>query len=186
MFLPITPAALSSAGLKPPKVLATAVAVLVCLGAPGTALGQCLGRPASLLLPPGLKLTIRAEKPVAEISRPVVVSIELSNETRAPITIWDRLAPELDYELHVRDENGKEPPLAPFGKQIRPYRGGSRMSVVLAPGERYTDKEDLSKVYAISVPGSYAVEACRDIIEWGNIYSNKITIPFVVPPQAAK
>src|SRR5579859_6190793 len=151
------------------KLLAKATIVFASLGAAGPAHGQCLNRPASLLLPPGLKLTIRTEKPVAEISRPVTILVELTNQTNRPISLTDRLSTERDYELHVRDSTGKEPALTTLGKAMRsPIIGShSQSKVELAPGETYTGKEDLAGVYAITIPGTYTVEACRDLIGWG-------------------
>lgn len=157
------------------------------LGSYSSALAQCHNRPASPRLPAGLKLTIRAEKPVAEYSRPVIVEIELSNESDRPISMRDNLIADLDYELHARDANGKEPPLTEWGDHLRNHwRGGSGNDMTLAPGEKYSTKEDLSKIYEISVVGDYAVEACRELYDWGNIYSNKIVIPFIAPPPKLK
>jgi len=157
---------------------------IVCIGAvfSTSALAQCLSGPPAPRLPSGLKLMIRAEKTVAEISRPTIIHFEISNESDKPISLTDRLFPERDYEVHVRDSNGKEAQLTERGRQLRhgPLKG-SQTTAVLAPGERYTDKEDLAKLYTISVPGTYSIEVCRDIQMWGNIYSNRITLPFVVP-----
>jgi len=162
------------------------IAVFLWLGIQGAASAQCLGKPGPRFLPDGLKLTIRVDKTVAEISRPLIVEIELSNESGSTVAIWDRLFAQRDYELHVRDEKGNEVALTPWGKQIRKYLGGSQIKVLLAPGEKHTDKEDLAEIYAVSIPGTYTIEACRDTIDWGNIYSNKISLPFVVPPVEPK
>lgn len=143
-------------------------------------MGQCRYRPPSPRLPVGLRFTIRAEKQVAEVSRPVIIHFELSNESNAPIKMRDNLWSALDYELHVRDARGKEAPLTKWGSQIRtgPIQGSGN-DVTLAPGEKYTDQQDLSRIYDISLPGDYSVQACRALYMWGNIYSNKIVIPFV-------
>lgn len=165
------------------KTLATVITFFAWLGIPRSALGQCRNGQRSPRLPIGLKLTIRAEKPVAEISRPVIIFVEFSNQSGTPVSMSDRLASDLNYELYVRDSSGKELPLTENGRKIRtgPIKG-SQNTVVLAPGEKYTAKDDFSGMYAISVPGSYTVEACRDLIDWGNMYSNKIVIAFVTPP----
>jgi len=158
------------------KLLIRVAGVVLCFGIHAGASAQCLGGLASQSLPTGLKLTIRVEKTVAETARPVIVLIELSNQSRLPVAIWERFV-QRDYELHVRDEKGNEVPLTPWGKQIRTYIFGSKTRVVLAPGEKHTDKEDLAEIYSVSVPGTYKIEACRDSIDCGDIYSNKITLP---------
>jgi hypothetical protein len=146
--------------------------------------GQCFNRPASPILPTGLKLTIHAEKLVGEISKPTKISIELKNDSNVSIEMWDRWSSDRNYELHVYDKGGKELPLTEKGSLARNHFSGSQSKVVLAPGERYTDEQDPTGWYAISVPGDYTVEVCRNLIGWGNIYSNKIVIPFVMPAES--
>jgi len=148
---------------------------------------QCRYRPASPRLPIGLKLTIRAQKPVAETSRSLIIYVELSNESNTAIKMRKNWDTSLNYELHVRDGSGKEAPLTEPEREVRtrPIHG-SGDDVTLAPGERDTYQEDLSNIYNISVPGSYTVEACREIHDWGNIYSNKIVVPFITPAPEAK
>ena len=124
------------------------------------------------------------DKPVFEISKPVIVHVELYNGSKAPFSVARRF-PERDYELHVLDRGGKEVPLTKWGRQIRTIIHGSTSTEILAPGEKHMDNEDLTELYAINLPGEYTVEACRDIENWGNIYSNKINIGFVeaAPPR---
>jgi hypothetical protein len=167
--------------------IATVITVVLFVGAASHCQAQCRYRPASPRQPAGLKLTIRAEKPVAETSRPVVIQIELSNQSNTPITMRDNLFADRDYELYLRDDKGKEVPFTKWGRDLRtgPIHGSGN-DFTLAPGEKYTDKENLSALYEISLPGNYTVEACREVYVWGNIYSNKIVIPFVLPPTDAK
>jgi hypothetical protein len=98
----------------------------------------------------------------------------------------DNLFPQRDYELHLYDSSGKEAPLTKWGSQIRTYIHGSGYDITLAPGEKLTDKEDLSSVYAVSVVGTYTLDACRAIHGWGNLYSNKLVLPVIEAPPAAK
>jgi hypothetical protein len=163
-------------------LLATTVGLVACLTLSTPAAGQCLGKPASRIAPSGLKLTIRTEKSYGETSRSLTVHIELTNGSKAPVAMSDRMLPERDYELHVRDAQGAEVPLTEFGRNIRsgPIKG-SQNTQVLAPGESYTTEEDLSKLYAITIPGKYTIEACRDVYTWGLIYSNKIDVAFIQP-----
>lgn len=146
---------------------------------------QCRNRPASPTLPPGLRLTIRAETPVAETKHAVILQVELSNDSKLPVRMRDNWAPELNYELHARDSSGNEPPLTKFGRQLRegPVHGSGE-DITLGPGEKISGRQDLSAIYEISVPGDYTVQACREIYTWGNIYSNKLTVPFIPPVPA--
>jgi|GEM_PF-4558361 hypothetical protein len=164
--------------------IATIVTLVVLAGTSSLCSGQCRYGPASPTLPIGLTLVIRTIKPVAETSRSVIVQIELSNQSNTPIRMRDNLFAERDYELHVRDDKGKEVAFTKWGRQIRtgPIRGSGN-DVTLAPGEKYEDQEDLSHIYDISLPGNYTVEACRELYVWGNIYSNRIVIPFVLPAR---
>jgi hypothetical protein len=170
-----------------PRLLGLALILLTASGAVSPVFAQCRYRPASSWLPAGLKLTIRAEKPVAETSRPTVIHIELSNESNMTIRMRDNWFADRDYELYVRDANGREAPLTKWGNDLRtgPVHGSGN-DLTLAPGEKHTAKEDLSSVYEISMPGTYTVQACREVYGWGNIYSARITIPFVLPAVGAK
>ena len=38
--------------------------------------------------------------------------------------------------------------------------------------------EDLATIYAVSEPGRYVLDACRDLVGVGNLYSNKLVITF--------
>ena len=82
--------------------------------------------------------------------------------------------------------SGKEAPLTAWGRQIRTFIHGSGNYVTLAPGAKFTGKEDLSSVYAMAAEGIYTIEACRELHGGGNVYSNQIVIPFIEPPQPSK
>jgi hypothetical protein len=167
------------------KRLGVFFAALALASMPRTCLGQCEFGPASPRLPTGLSLHIRVDVRVAEIGAPVVVHAELSNQSGVPVSIWDRWWPARDYELHLRDAEGREVPLTESGRKMRaPQMRTSQSRVTLPPGGMDETDQDLSGVYAVAVTGSYTLEACRDVIGWGNIYSNKLVIPFVQPPPA--
>jgi hypothetical protein len=166
--------------------VAMLIALLGVIGAPSFCTGQCLYKPASPRLPAGLSLQIRT-KQVGEAGRPLILHIQLTNESKTTVKMRTDLLPERDYEMHVRDQKGKEAPFTNWGRQLRtgPIRGPG-YDITLAPGEKYEDQEDISKLYEISVPGNYTVEVCRELYVWGNIYSNKTVIPFVSPPIEVK
>ncbi len=146
------------------------------------AAGQCRGKPASRLLPPGLKLTIRTEKAYAETTRPLTILIELSNASSESVWRYDTFV-EQDYELYVKDVRGREASLTEKGRKRRTGPiGGSSFHVDLPPEATHHVEEDLSKTYAITVPGKYTIEACRVIEGWGNVYSNRMEVTFIAPP----
>jgi hypothetical protein len=148
--------------------------------------GQCKFRSETRVLPAGVKLTIRAEKPVAETQKPFIIRIELSNESTKSVSMRDDLAAELNYIFLLNDSRANEPPLTASERHLRAPMPRSGNDITLAPGEKLTDKEDLSTIYDVSVIGTYTVQACREVYGWGSIYSNKLIIPFIEPPAALK
>lgn len=156
-----------------------ALAALLLYLWPAAAAGQCFYRSAPKKLPSEVKLIISTERLAVRISNPLVVHVELSNRSGAPVSMVDRLAPERDYELHLLSTKGNEAPLTEFARKLRfgPLRYSSSR-VVLVPGEKYAVDEDLATIYAVAEPGQYVLEACRDLIGVGNLYSNKLVITF--------
>src|SRR5579885_6140 len=163
-----------------PRPLFAAMTAFAALAMSGASFAQCLYRPPAVLPNPGIKLIIRADQPVFEIGKPVIIHVELVNESKGPLNLIEWWFPERNYELHVKDSGGKESVLTKWGREIRtdPIHGSTNRET-LVPGEKHEDKEDLTRLYEITVPGEYTVEACRVIDGWGNLYSEKIKIGFV-------
>jgi hypothetical protein len=151
---------------------------LALLALPAPSVCQCRYRPESKKLPAGLKLTLSTEKPAARVSGRFVVHLELANLSGLPVRLTDRWWTERDYELHLRYGNGREAPLTESARKMRfgPILGSSS-EVELAPGEKIGVDEDLADVYIIAEPGTYVLDACRDILGFGNLYSNKVVLP---------
>jgi len=157
----------------------TALAVAMLYLCPPAALGQCSYKSAPKKFPPEVKLVISTEKIAVRISEPLRLHVELSNRSNAPISIVDRLVPEVDFELHLFNTKGIEAPLTEFARKMRfGLRHYSTTGVVLAPGDKYAVDEDLATTYAISERGQYVLDACRDVVGIGNLYSNKLVITF--------
>jgi len=152
--------------------------LLACTGVfVSTAAGQCRDKPAVHLLPTGIKLTIRTERMYAETTRPLTVFIELTNGSSGPIRFWEGLVVERNYAFCIKDDHGKEAPLTERARKFMTSEiGGSGVEISLAPGGSYRTKADVSKVYEITIPGKYMIEAC-----WGMICSNRIDIAFIPP-----
>lgn len=160
------------------KITRTIVIVLLA-GAPSLCRSQCRWGPPSPRLPIGLTLSIRFTKPLARIPEPVIIHIELSNQSDTTVSMTDMMWPLRDYDIRLYDAEGKQVPYTEYGRKMRtgPIQGSSK-HVEIAPGEKLTFDEDLSVVYAVPLPGTYTAEACRELNKWGNIYSNKAIIPF--------
>jgi hypothetical protein len=155
------------------------LAAVILLLVPASGVGQCRYRSQAKKLPAGLKLAVSTETPVARISQPFTVHVELTNQSGAPISIEDRLSAERDYELHLFDLTGKEAPLTEQARRMRFWPIHGSMTIVeLAPGKTIGFDENLANIYAVSEPGDYTLEACRDIQGIGNLYSNKLVLPF--------
>lgn len=144
-----------------------------------TGAAQCRLASKAPIPPAGLRFTISMSEPVARTGHPVTIHVTLSNESKTAFALRDNWQPDLDYELRLRDSQGKEAPFTESGRKLRTYpiRSSGNM-IVLAPGDKVELHQDLSKIYAVSVPGDYTLEACRNVLDWGNIYSNKLVIPF--------
>ena len=99
--------------------------------------GQCYYRSAPKKLPADVKLVISTEKLAARISEPLLVHVELSNRSSAPISIVDSWMPERDFELHLFSTKGIEAPLTDFARKLRfgPLHYSSS-GVVLARGRQ--------------------------------------------------
>lgn len=153
--------------------------ILVWLGLPGVAVCQCRYGARSQNASPDLKLVVSTKEAVARISQPVVVHVELSNQSSAPVSMSDTWMPARDYELHLYDSKGKEVPLTEIARRLRftPIHS-SQNTLVLAPREKLQSDQNLADVYTVSTPGNYTLEACREILGIGNIYSNKLVLPF--------
>ena len=65
-------------------VVASSIIILQWLAIPSLGLAQYLNRPPAKLPNPGINLVIRVDKPVFEVSTPVIVHVELSNASQLP------------------------------------------------------------------------------------------------------
>jgi hypothetical protein len=148
--------------------IVTALVIMGWLGMPGDGLSQCRGGPPAQKLPSGLSLHITTER---------VVHAELSNKSSVSISVRDYILVEWNYWARIIDSSGREAPTTNHGTKIRPpVIFGSGTLNELAPGETRRGEEEVTTIYDLSKPGKYSLQVCRDLIDLGNIYSNKIEI----------
>ncbi|MEO8657453.1 MAG: hypothetical protein ABI693_03245 [Bryobacteraceae bacterium] len=133
---------------------------------------------ASDTVPKGVSLTISIDQSVPiKANGKVLVKLRLENKSNKVLRMWDRFV-ERDFELRVVAPYGTEAPLTDFGKSIRtpPFRNYRNMLITVAPGQIVRDEQELTRVYVVKEQGWYSVQACRDLIDFGNLYSNRIEL----------
>jgi hypothetical protein len=89
---------------------------------------------------------------VFQPNAPLEFTCILKNQTRKPVRILESgIWP--NYKFVVRDLQGVEPPLTPFGKQARErYRSPDRdknFTVIIDPGRAYKRTVDISRLYTL-------------------------------------
>jgi len=74
-----------------------------------------------------------------------------------------RMIPEFDFRLSIVAEDGREPELTQYAKQLRDEgRGGSVLMIPLKQGESFSESLDLRKLYILN-KGNYTVTVSRDV-----------------------
>jgi hypothetical protein len=74
-----------------------------------------------------------------------------------------RMIAEFDFRLSIVAEDGREPELTQYAKQLRDEgRGGSVLMIPLKHGESFSESLDLRKLYILN-KGNYTVTVSRDV-----------------------
>jgi hypothetical protein len=122
-------------------------------------------------------LTIELEKPAIRPGDSAMLHVQLRNATKRTLELVETFV-QRDYELHIVDSDGVEPPLTEYGKGIRrqPIIDFRRFGITLAPGETLKADEDIARVYSITKPGRYRVAACRVVDGLGPVLSNTVSL----------
>jgi hypothetical protein len=71
---------------------------------------------------------------------------------------------EFDFEIEVRDEKGKPPPLTESYRKLNEQptsRWGSYSTYVLEPGKSFENELAVTKLYILTQPGKYTVSVTR-------------------------
>lgn len=114
---------------------------------------------------PTISLTIKAEQDVVQAGSAVKVQITITNVSKQKIGVQRERNPghgEIFHEFDIRDADGNPAPESNYQKRLRanpPFL--SLVPTVLAPGESAKDEATLSKLYDLSLPGEYTVQARR-------------------------
>jgi len=91
------------------------------------------------------------------------------------------IAPELDYELMVEDDAGKEPPRTELGIYLLHPTGGSSMLSRLMPQEEERVVFEVTRVYQLTKPGNYIARFQRAVMadseEQGKAFAERAFSP---------
>ena len=109
-----------------------------------------------------------------------MLRVELTNASTHPFTVVET-STQRDFEIHVLDSKGHEPPLT---ENARSRRGMGKAPEVLfrnfpltvQPGDVLKAREDIRDSYTLLDPGKYTVTVCRVVMELGPVLSNPVIL----------
>ncbi|MGO9602233.1 MAG: hypothetical protein ACLQAT_02305 [Candidatus Binataceae bacterium] len=138
-------------------------------------------------LEPSFSIALRAPETTVKADAEVELDVTLKNTSHRDITVGEILGgSDLNYNIEVRDGQGKLAPETPFGKKLHGkdpnFQGqhGSILAHTLAPGASHETKTFLNKVYVLNEAGTYTVQASRrDPDSNVVIKSNSITLTVI-------
>lgn len=135
---------------------------------------------------PPLSLSISAAESVVKAGSDVRVDIAITNVSQHEITFLRTPGVgrgELDAELEVTDEHGNATQMTKYWESLKKYGiervEGSRISIVLKPGESFKTSVALNKLYDLNRAGNYTIYAKKrvpDYLGGGVVESNVVTI----------
>jgi hypothetical protein len=110
------------------------------------------------------RLSASLPTPKFDAGQPVELALVFKNEGPTLIK-FPRSSLWFDYQYVVRDESDAEVPLTEFGKQQwrSAQMGGAVAVFEIAPGKEYLREFELSRLYELSRPGKYKVEASKEL-----------------------
>jgi hypothetical protein len=136
---------------------------------------------------PSFSITLSTPDGVVKPGSNVMLEVVLKNTSDQDISAGELLGgAELNYDIDVRDSKGDLATETQYGRRIHgkdpnPGHGGSGVARALKPGETQKTKTFLNRVYDLSQPGSYTVQAqTRD--PNSNMIVKSNTITFTVTP----
>ncbi len=106
-----------------------------------------------------------------------VLHIQLHNATKRTLELVETFI-QREYEIHVVDLHGAEPPLTDYGRKIRrrPIIDTRNFGITLDPGETLRADEDIAQIYSITEPGRYKASVCRVVDRLGPVLSNTVVL----------
>ena len=123
----------------------------------------------------GVKLIISLDKRSYVSGQPIVLQISLMNHARTNYRRRERI-PERDFVAQVTNVSGRKTPLSELGERLRNPVFGDTYSndLVLAPGEVVKAQEDLTRLYTLTVPGTYHAYVTTQLPDYGKVTSNVV------------
>lgn len=133
---------------------------------------------------PPFSLRVEAPANVAAGSE-IVATISLTNTSNSEITIM--VSPgkehgELEMNVIVRDESGKDAEPTSYWRKTRTGVGGSWKYIKLSPGGVYEEHIKLNRLYDLSESGTYTVQVRRSVpkgLGEGFIESNVVKLNII-------
>jgi hypothetical protein len=95
---------------------------------------------------------------------------------------------EYDFEIEVRDEQGKTPPLTESYRNLKEHptsKWGSYSTYVLEPGKSLEDELAVTRLYILTRPGKYTVSVTRgrrpmyQTLGKGGVKSKSVTVTVI-------
>lgn len=130
-------------------------------------------------------ITLATKHEVVKVGEDILLEITLTNTSQSEIRLaeapGDPPPAEFQYLIEVHDDKGEPAPDSEYGRRLKanPNPRGSRVTRALAPGESLKDETTLTRVFNLSRPDKYIVQASRKIPDYlgkGVVKSNTITI----------
>jgi len=119
-------------------------------------------------LEPSFSITISAPERTVKANSEVELDVILKNTSHRDISVSEILGgADLNFNIEVRDGQGKLAPETSFGKKLHGkdpnFQGqhGSILAHTLAFGASHETKTFLNKIYVLSEAGTYTVQASR-------------------------
>ncbi len=166
------------------KLLARLIIFSLSCVASHHAYGQC-SQPKQDAKPATVLAITAAQESIAAGS-PVWVELTVTNKSKHEISLWREVSGR-DFQVEVKDHKGKFAKDTKYGYsrngRADPARltpedlSGSGACVTLGPGKSLSYKLDISKLYDLTQPGEYTIQAERsDSESTATVKSNKIVI----------
>jgi len=91
---------------------------------------------------------------------------------------------EMNYQIEIRDERGKTPPITAFSRELneKHHGWGSYLSYALEPGKSLEEDLVITQLYALREPGKYTIKLARgkrpvwQDLKQDTVKSNTITV----------
>lgn len=115
---------------------------------------------------PAISLTIKADPETVKAGSPVRIDITITNVSKQTIRV-DRetieAMGESTHQFDVRDSSGNPVPETRYYRQFKgdPLTWHNFRRSALAPGATTKDEATLTKLFDLSIPGEYTVQARR-------------------------